>query len=129
MSETRKHRSFMPEQKIEIVLAGLRGDRRGPGVALHGPKVTGGRSIERRVPVGRGARNGGCSAHRSGAGHPRRIRPIFRSTVSMGRSSDQTDAQVVLPPASASADRLERQRHHCPRHHQLSPAALQGEAR
>ncbi|MEO6700432.1 MAG: transposase [Jatrophihabitantaceae bacterium] len=27
MSETRKHRSFTPEQKIEIVLAGLRGDR------------------------------------------------------------------------------------------------------
>jgi len=27
MSETRKHRSFTPEQKIEIVLAGLGGDR------------------------------------------------------------------------------------------------------
>lgn len=27
MSEARKHRSFTPEQKIEIVLAGLRGDR------------------------------------------------------------------------------------------------------
>ncbi len=27
MSETRKHRSFTPEQKIEIVLTGLRGDR------------------------------------------------------------------------------------------------------
>ncbi|MEO7259982.1 MAG: transposase [Jatrophihabitantaceae bacterium] len=27
MSETRKYRTFTPEQKIEIVLAGLRGDR------------------------------------------------------------------------------------------------------
>jgi transposase len=27
LSEARKHRSFTPEQKIEIVLAGLRGDR------------------------------------------------------------------------------------------------------
>ncbi len=27
MSETRKYRTFSPEQKIEIVLAGLRGDR------------------------------------------------------------------------------------------------------
>ena len=27
MSESRKHRSFTPEQKLEIVLAGLRGDR------------------------------------------------------------------------------------------------------
>jgi transposase len=27
LSETRRHRSFTPEQKIEIVLAGLRGDR------------------------------------------------------------------------------------------------------
>ena len=27
MIETRKHRTFAPEQKIEIVLAGLRGDR------------------------------------------------------------------------------------------------------
>ena len=27
MSEVRKHRSFTPEQKLEIVLAGLRGDR------------------------------------------------------------------------------------------------------
>ena len=27
MSETRKYRSFTPEQKAEIVLAGLRGDR------------------------------------------------------------------------------------------------------
>ena len=27
MSETRKYRTFSPEQKLEIVLAGLRGDR------------------------------------------------------------------------------------------------------
>jgi transposase-like protein len=27
MSETRKYRTFTPEQKVEIVLAGLRGDR------------------------------------------------------------------------------------------------------
>jgi transposase-like protein len=27
MSEKRKYRTFMPEQKLEIVLAGLRGDR------------------------------------------------------------------------------------------------------
>ncbi len=32
MSEKRKYRSFTPEQKVEIMLAGLRGDRTVPDI-------------------------------------------------------------------------------------------------
>jgi len=84
MSEARKHRSFTPEQKIEIVLAGLRGDR--PVRDVCGPMrsakpciTSGGSGCSRAKP--RSALHGTRAAAGHGAGRgPQEDQPAGAST-------------------------------------------------
>jgi transposase-like protein len=49
LSEQRRYRSWTAQQKIEIVLAGLRGDRSVKGVCRGKEERTGARELRRKI--------------------------------------------------------------------------------